>query len=382
MTRPGLVPRPEPVTRPGPRGAGRAPGARPPGPAAAGSGVRRLVAALLVLALAASAGGCSLLPGGAAPYRLTAYFGAAPSLYEQAKVKVLGLDAGTVERLTIEGERVRADLLVDGDVPLPADVRAVVAPQNTLGERSVVLHPPWKPGRPRLAPGAVIPLERTDLPVEIDDALAAFTRLTDALDTDRMGDVAGNLADTVRGRGEQINRALADAASLSRTLAGQDEKLIELADGLNRLAGSLNRREKQVETTIDAFAEASAALADERRRTRRFITGLAGLVRRGDVLLEAYQERLPRGVANLAEVVLTLKANSESAARAIAGARGFVDGVVMAWDRKRHVLTFRLVLNALTRAWLAPLFDALELGEVPCLPGELSNCPWERRRNR
>ncbi|MGC5012893.1 MCE family protein [Streptosporangium sp. DT93] len=337
-----------------------------------------MVAVLLAGTLTFCAGGCSVLPGGPAPYRLTVHFAAVPSLYEQAKVKVLGMDAGTVERLTVEGDRVRADLLIDGEVPLPAGVNAVVAAQNTLGERNVVLHPPWTPGTPRIAPGAVIPTERTDLPVEIDDALEAFTTLTDALDTDRMGEVAGNLADTVRGRGEQINRALGDAASLTRTLAGQDEQLIELAEGLNRIASGLNRREAQVKTTIDAFAEASAALAEERRRMKSFVTGLADLVRRGDVLIEAYQERLPRGVANLAELVLTLKVNSRSAADALTGARRFTDNLIMSWDREHHLLKIRLVLNAMTRAWLAPLFDSLGLGRVPCLPGELSNCPWQR----
>ncbi|GGS50722.1 ABC transporter substrate-binding protein [Planobispora rosea] len=343
-------------------------------------GRRALVSILLTGVLLAVTGGCSLLPGGPAPYRLTAYFAAAPSLYEQAKVKVMGLDAGTVEKLTVEGNRVRADLVVDGGIPLPADVQAIVAPQNTLGERNVVLHPPWKPGMPLIEPGAVIPLERTDLPVEIDDALEAFTKLTDALDTDAMGEVAGDLADSVRGRGEQINEALEDTAALTRTLAGQDEQLIDLAENLNKIATNLNERERQVKTTIDAFAEASATLADERERMRRFVTGLAEFVQRGDVLVEAYQVRLPRGVTNLAELVITLKVNSESAADAIAGTRTFVDNMVMSWDREQHVLKFRLVLNAMTRAWLTPLFDALGLGEVPCLPGELSNCPWQRGR--
>jgi phospholipid/cholesterol/gamma-HCH transport system substrate-binding protein len=33
----------------------------------------------------------------------------------------------------------------------------------------------------------------------------------------------------------------------------------------------------------------------------------------------------------------------------------------------------------MTRAWLTPLFEALNLGRVPCLPGGLSNCPFERQ---
>jgi virulence factor Mce-like protein len=336
---------------------------------------RRLIAFTAALALtAAGTGACSVLSGGPAPYHLTAYFAAAPSLYEQARVKVMGMDAGTVDRIQVEGARVRVDLTVDGGVPLPADVKAVVAPQSTLGERNVVLYPPWKPGQARALPGAVIPRERTDLPVEIDDALQAFTKLTDALNPDKLRDVSGNLADDVRGRGRQINQALAGTADLTRTLAGQDQQLIDLAAGLHRLAVNLNKREDQVKTTIDAFASASATLAAERARIRSFVQGLADFVRRGDVLLEAYQERLPQGVATLAEVVLTLKANSASVAEAIAKSSRFADVMLQSWDKQHHLLKIRLVLNAMVRAWLTPLFDALGLGKVPCLPGQLSNC--------
>ncbi|MEV4284994.1 MCE family protein [Nonomuraea bangladeshensis] len=338
--------------------------------------MRRLAAVLTVWALLAS--GCSVL--GAQPYRLTAVFSAAPALYEQARVKVMGLDAGYVESIRVDGDRVRVSLLVDREVPLPADVRAVVAPQNTLGERNVVLHPPWRPGDRRIAAGATIPLERTELPVEIDDALDAFTKLTDALDSDKLGETAGDLARSVRGRGKTINNAIADTAELTGTLAKQDQQLVDLAKGLNKIATTLNERESQVTGAIDSFSEASAVLAEERRRLRGFIAGMADFVRRGDVLIEQYSTRLPQAAGTLAELVLTMRANSESVARAVKGAADFADVLVDSWDRKHHVLKIRVVLNALTRAWLQPLFDALKLGPVPCLPGGLSNCPFERRR--
>ncbi|MGW0802785.1 MCE family protein [Nonomuraea sp. NPDC002799] len=340
--------------------------------------MRRLVAVLLVWASLAS--GCSVV--GAEPYRLVAFFSKAPSLYEEARIKVMGLDAGYVSNISIDGDKVRVDLLVDRQVPLPDDVRAVVAPQNTLGERNVVLYPPWQPGRRRIAPGTTIPLERTDLPVEIDDALDAFTKLTDALDDDKLGDMAGDLADGVRGRGKTINNAIADTSELTGTLAKQDQQLIDLAQGLNKLATRLNGRERQVKETIDAFSEASAVLAEERQRLRGFISGMADFVRRGDVLIEQYAERLPQATATLAELVLTLRANSDSVARAVKGAADFADVIVDAWDRKQHVLKIRVVLNAMTRAWLTPLFDSLGLGRVPCLPGGLSNCPFEQQGRR
>ncbi|WP_043638955.1 MCE family protein [Nonomuraea candida] len=336
--------------------------------------MRRLTAVLLAWVLLAS--GCA---AGAGPYRLVAIFASAPSLYEEARVKVMGLDAGYVDRIRISGDRVRVELLIDPRVPLPSGVKAVVAPQNTLGERNVVLYPPWRPGQQRIRPGATIPLERTDLPVEIDEALDAFTRLTDALDGDKLGDVAGDLADGVRGRGRTINKAIADTSELTGVLAKQDQRLIELADGLNKLATSLNERESQVTGAIDAFSEAGAILADERRRLRGFVSSMAGFVRRGDVIIEQYAQRLPRAATTLAELVLTVRANSASAARAVKGAADFADVLIDSWDRRQHVLKIRVVLNAMTRAWLTPLFDALDLGEVPCLPGGLSNCPFQRR---
>ncbi|MER6947708.1 MCE family protein [Nonomuraea sp. NPDC000554] len=342
--------------------------------------MRRLLAVLLAGTLLVASGGCTLL--GAEPYRLTAIFSKAPSLYEQARVKVMGLDAGYVERIRIEGDRVRVELSVDREVPLPADVKAVVAPQNTLGERNVVLYPPWKPGDQRIAPGATIPLERTDLPVEIDDALDAFTKLTEALDDKKLGKVAGNLADSVRGRGRTINNALADTARLTDTLTKQDQQLIDLAKGLNKLATSLNRREGQVTGAIDSFAEASAILAEERRRLRGFISGMADFVRRGDVIIEAYSERLPQATSTLAELVLTVRANSASMAQAVKGAADFADVLIDSWDREQHVLKIRVVLDATTRAWLTPLFDSLNLGSVPCLPAGLSNCPFQRKKTR
>ncbi|MFC7587332.1 MlaD family protein [Nonomuraea antimicrobica] len=103
--------------------------------------MRRLAVVLLVGAFLAS--GCSVT--GAEPYRLVAIFAKAPSLYEEARVKVMGLDAGYVDRIRISGDRVRVELRVDRHVPLPSDVKAVVAPQNTLGERNVVLYPRGSP---------------------------------------------------------------------------------------------------------------------------------------------------------------------------------------------------------------------------------------------
>lgn len=75
-----------------------------------------------------------------------------------------------------------------------------------------------------------------------------------------------------------------------------------------------------------------------------------------------------------------MRANSESLARAIKGSADFADVLIESWDKKNHLLKIRVVLNAMTRTWLQPLFDSLNLGKVPCLPGALSNCPFQNRK--
>ena len=82
-----------------------------------------------------------------------------------------------------------------------------------VASRNIQLEPPYK-GGPELADNAVIPIERTQVPVEWDD-------LRDSISTDHrprsarhkeqpkgpFGDVIESLADGLAGKGEQINNA-------------------------------------------------------------------------------------------------------------------------------------------------------------------------------
>jgi virulence factor Mce-like protein len=328
----------------------------------------RMPLVLAVAAMTAFAGGCTVAPG-AGTYPMTVYFAKTPSLYEKSRVKVMGADAGGIERISVEPRRVRVDLRIDEDVPVPRDARATIVSASTIGERSVVLYPAWKPGVPRAPSGMVVPQERTDLPVEIDEALTAFTALAQSIDTESLKGVFEGGAETVDGRGDDVNRALQATGTLAGNLAAQDRRLAGLARDLDRLATSVNRRDEKLTALIGDLSVAGRMLADERERLRAFLGALAALVREGDTVVTAYREKLPGTLAEASELVMTLKANSASVAQGIVQLARSIDVVIESWDREAGAVTVRAQLTATLRTWLQPVFDAMGWGGVPCLGG-------------
>ena len=51
------------------------------------------------------------------------------------------------------------------------------------------------------------------------------------------------------------------------------------------------------------------------------------------------------------------------------------------WDKKRHLVTVRLELSAIVRAWLQPLFTANGWGRVPCADPLSNNCEDAKTAN-
>ncbi len=336
--------------------------------------MRRACAALLALSMTVALGGCSAL--GTDTYSLTAYFAQTPSLYEKSRVKVMGANVGTIDEIEVDRatQKVKVTFSVRGDVPVPADAHAAIRSASTIGERNIVLYPAWEPGMERMAPGAVIPEERTDLPVEIDDALASFSTLARSIDPEQLSSALESGAGLLRGNGEDINGALKTVGGLTSDLAAQDERIVSLASALNDLASSLNRRDEKLKALFEAFNDAGGMLGDEREQVRGFLAGLEAVIKQGDVVVEAYHEKLPSTVTDLSEVVMTMKANSGALVQAIEGLARFSEALVRAYDPKRKIVTDRILLYGIARSWLQQIFTALGWGEVPCLDAPIGNC--------
>jgi virulence factor Mce-like protein len=340
--------------------------------------LRRLLPIVLLAGLVA--GGCSALPGGSESgtedVHLTVWFERAVALYPESRVKVMGLDAGTILEVVPEGDRVRVEIAVDGDIPVPDDVQAAIVPLSLIGERNVVLQPAWQPGDEPIQDGAVIPVERTSIPAEPDEALQAFTDLARELDPDEVARLVSEGAEAVGGRGETLNDALAESGDLAQLIAREDDALVAVAADLDELAATLGTRDQQLGRVLDGFADATGVLADERAQIETLIAGLGDLATTGNDLIAAHEDHLPEDLSQLSRAGRAARANIEALALLVRSLDRNSDGLIGAHDEELGVLTQRINLTPVTAEVLRPLFDALGIGlRPPCVPAVGTACP-------
>ena len=336
------------------------------------------IAVALGLALTASLGGCSLAPSGGGERTMVVYVPKARSFYPESKVKVMGADVGLVDKVENQGDKVKVTFHLDRDVPLPQGVQASIVPLNLIGERNLVLHPAWRPGQPKETANT-IPIERTHVPVEVDDALSSFTNLANALDPTKMQSALGTAADTVRGNGKEFNATLEQSARLVENVAGQDQDLIEVAKNLDRLAGVVRGREQVLGSMIRDFGEASRVLSSERGELQQLVGGILELAENGDKLLQKYKGNLPYDLAVLTRAALVLKGNAKQVAQLLNVLPGIGDALIGGFNPKNKSLQIRFATDAFLRTWLKGLMDT---DDVDCpLPEPNSNCPWQNGGN-
>jgi virulence factor Mce-like protein len=351
-------------------------GWRPPTPP--GKSRVKGIATALGLAMTASLGGCSLAPSASGDRTMVVYVPKARSFYPESKVKVMGADVGLVDKVESQGDQVKVTFHLRRDVPLPKGVQASIVPLNLIGERNLVLHPAWRPGEAKETSNT-IPIERTHVPVEVDDALSSFTNLANALDPTKMQNALGTAAATVKGNGKEFNATLEQSARLVENVAGQDKELIEVAQNLNRLAGVVRGREQVLGSVIRDFGTASQVLSSERGELQQLIGGILELSKNGDKLLQKYKGKLPYDLAVLTRVALILKGNSKQLAQLLNVLPGISDALIGGFNPKNKSLQIRFATDAFLRTWLKGLMNS---DEVDCpLPAPNSNCPFQNGGN-
>lgn len=293
---------------------------------------RRLATALVVGLLAVTGIVMVTTSGGSDQHTLTATFPRTTSLYEGAKVKVLGVEVGQVDSIEVKGTAVQVEISYDKSVKLPDDVHALIVPPSIVGDRFVQLAPAYDDG-PVLADAAKLGLNRTGVPIELDETYASLDELTAALGPEganqdgALSDLVSSAATSLNGHGDELNttiRELAAAVStlsgssddatgtvrnlakVTKTLAGKDAEMRRLIANLARVGGQLNGQQADIATAVTtlrvALKTVAAFIKKHRSELKHSISGLTSvsstLARRTDELANLV-DVAPVGLTNL-----------------------------------------------------------------------------------
>lgn len=279
----------------------------------------RLLTLLVSIALLAT--GCGFAGiGSESGYTIQAEFSRTFNLFPGSRVRIVGVDVGKVEELSVEegAEVVTATLRLRDGVQVPTDVAAVIVPEALIGERYIQLAPAFTGGE-ALEPGHTILRERTSIPAEWDEVLHTVNDLVTTLDGDEVARLVVNLSEVLGGRGEKLGQVLEQANEAIDSLENSDDEFVALASRLSDLNETLNSRDRALGELIDDWDTVITAIAEQRGDLDTALGGLARFTQNLADLLARHDDNLEADIATLTRVGRTAVRNLDEFERSIHG---------------------------------------------------------------
>ncbi len=243
------------------------------------SDVRRfLPVAVIVLLLLA--GVVWMFAGSNDAKRVTAYFPRTVSVYEGSDVRVLGVAIGQVEEVVPQGTQVKVVMTYDSDVDVPQDAQAVIVSPSVVGDRYIQLTPAFDDGDKVMADNTVIKVDKTAIPLELDQIYSSIDKLTVALGPEganREGALTDLLEQTAKnfgGQGEEFHQTIEDFGKLSETLDNNKDELFDSAAQLEGFIKTLADNDQTVRSFNKSLGDVSGLLADERQELTTALSNL------------------------------------------------------------------------------------------------------------
>jgi virulence factor Mce-like protein len=176
-------------------------------------------------------------------YDVAADFKDSGGIFVNAEVTYRGVAVGRVSDMSLVDDGVRVTLTIDPDTdPIPVDTDAVVATRSAVGEQYVDLRPAKDDG-PFLKDGAVIPQDRTAIPVPVEQLLLNLDGLVGSIDQDNLRIVVNELGQAFAGAGDDLGRLIDNGdLLLARAEQSLPQTLKLITDGQTVLQTQVDSR--------------------------------------------------------------------------------------------------------------------------------------------
>lgn len=290
---------------------------------------------------------------GIGQYRVTIALPSTGGLYPSGNVTYRGLGVGRVVDVRMTDTGIEADLSLNSDVSIPAEVTARVHSRSAIGEQYVELTPLADARGVALRDGDVIGIDRTGVPVDISTILDETNRGLSAIPADNLRTVIDESATAFGGLGPELARLVRASTKLASGAKADLQALTTLLDESAPVLDTQSDTAGEIRAWASQLAGITGQLAQRDTAVHRLIEDGAATAGELRQLFERLQPSLPIMLANLvgvAELAVTYQAGVRQVlvlvpqAIAVLGS-SLVPGMGVMSAYKGPFVTFDLNLN-------------------------------------
>src|ERR1700757_688943 len=167
-------------------------------------------------------------------------------LNKNDKVRISGVNVGTVQALDIDGDHVVIKFSM-GSETSGAESRLAIRTDTILGKKVLEIE---ARGAQTLRPGATLPIGQSTTPYQIYDAFFDVTKAAQGWDIDAVKQSLHVLSQTIDQTYPHLNAALDGVAKFSDLIGKHDEDFKHLLAQANQVATVLGDRSEQVDRAL------------------------------------------------------------------------------------------------------------------------------------
>ncbi len=300
------------------------------------AGISKVLTVFVVLALLAAV--LLVVNNGDGKRYITIDFEQTNSVYKGSDVKILGVPVGEVVSLTPRGDVVRAKVSYKGDVKLPNDVKAVVVSPSIVGDRFIQLAPAYNGSGAVLKDHAYLPVDRTAVPVELDQVYQSLDDLSVALGPEgankegSLSKLIDGSAAQLDGQGAQLNETIHNFGKLSTTLSNNKDELFGSLREVEEFVSLLKTNDSAVRSFNDSTAQVSTVLAGEREDLKETLRQLSLALVDVNSLVKENRGKLRSNVDNIASLAALLAKHKDELEETTINAPTALTNVALAYN--------------------------------------------------
>src|SRR3954463_14524978 len=238
---------------------------------------------------------------------VVAYFPETLALYAGDKVQIMGVKVGSIDKIEPAGDKMKITFHYDNSFKVPANASASILNPSLVASRNIQLSPPYT-GGPVMENNAVIPIDRTQVPVEYDELRDSLNRiLTDLGPTPDepkgpFGDIIESAANGFAGKGEQLNKTLKGLSEALYTLNEGRSDFFSVIKSLALFVNALYKSDQQFVALNDDLAQFTNSFTNTNREVATALQDLNQLLTTTRQFISRNGEVLTHDINNLADV--------------------------------------------------------------------------------